>query len=535
MSRIQESDERYSDKYYLINKEGQLALPYPVKYDSEEINHINCITFDKDGGVDYDNPKNIHYYVYVIPVEIPGAGQPLMAFKEDGTLLFNRYYQNIEEFHNRKCRDTCFKVMDEYGYYTILDRTGKQISESFRSIKDFDYDDDGYGYAVVYRGDDKYNLINENLEVISNLWFDELGYYRIDYNKGEKVQDTSFNLGYLKVELNGLFNCIDRNGNLCYSQWFSSLVQVDKKYSVVSLNGKYNVIRNDDTLMFDQWSDSKVTIRELSLTLDYYKVWYNGKSNYLDREKERFLLPEWYKDTFLCDCGDGEFIVVEEEGVKNIYSVSTSSLLFEEWVDDVVMLPDKAFEYCGICCIKKKDQYLFYKSDGSLLTNETFDSVSYFENGFAGVGKKGKKNYLSTEGSILSPQWLDEIGPFTKNGYAKVRINKQLNVINKEGKLLIDNNIINAKSIVFDYNSYYNDDMFDNTYCKIKLGEDQGLEIEKYLFLETGVIYDSIKEIMNAYNTKYADKRPVAPNVVILPSLKPKLRKDENNNWIMVK
>ena len=65
-----------------------------------------------------------------------------------------------------------------------------------------------------------------------------------------------------------------------------------------------------------------------------------------------------------------------------------------------------------------------------------FDCVDDFEDGFARVWLNGKRNFINTEGQLLSQQWFDQTGDF-KDGFVRVLLNGKWNFVNTEGQLLI--------------------------------------------------------------------------------------------------
>ena len=72
-----------------------------------------------------------------------------------------------------------------------------------------------------------------------------------------------------------------------------------------------------------------------------------------------------------------------------------------------------------------------------LLSDQWFDWVSNFVNGFSGVQLNGKYNFIDTEGNILSDQWFDWIYDFF-DGVAMVKLNGQSNFIDTKGNMLSD-------------------------------------------------------------------------------------------------
>ena len=51
----------------------------------------------------------------------------------------------------------------------------------------------------------------------------------------------------------------------------------------------------------------------------------------------------------------------------------------------------------------------FINTAGEYLTDQWFDWVGNFSQGFAKVQLKGKYNYINTDGKLISDQWFDVI------------------------------------------------------------------------------------------------------------------------------
>lgn len=76
-------------------------------------------------------------------------------------------------------------------------------------------------------------------------------------------------------------------------------------------------------------------------------------------------------------------------------------------------------------------------ANGKLLSNEWFDWIDYFHDGFAFVKRAyDKYNYIDKNGKLLSNEWFKYAYDFN-NGFAEVkRTNGEWNFIDKNGKIL---------------------------------------------------------------------------------------------------
>ena len=84
-------------------------------------------------------------------------------------------------------------------------------------------------------------------------------------------------------------------------------------------------------------------------------------------------------------------------------------------------------------------KYNLIGEDGKLLSDEWFDWISGFYDGFALVGRENHEhNYMDKEGKILSEQWFKWLDYF-HNGIARVqRFDDLMNFIDTDGKIISD-------------------------------------------------------------------------------------------------
>ena len=89
----------------------------------------------------------------------------------------------------------------------------------------------------------------------------------------------------------------------------------------------------------------------------------------------------------------------------------------------------------GFAAVQLNGERNFINTEGKLLSRQWFDWVSNFEEGFAAVQLNDKRNFINAEGQLLSQQWFDSMWNF-EEGVAKVKLNGKWNFINTEGQLL---------------------------------------------------------------------------------------------------
>ena len=89
----------------------------------------------------------------------------------------------------------------------------------------------------------------------------------------------------------------------------------------------------------------------------------------------------------------------------------------------------------GFASVQLNGERNFINTEGKLLSRQWFDWVSNFEEGFAAVQLNDKRNFINAEGQLLSKQWFDWTWDFNE-GLAAVRLNGKYNFINTEGQIL---------------------------------------------------------------------------------------------------
>ena len=157
--------------------------------------------------------------------------------------------------------------------------------------------------------------------------------------------------------------------------------------AAIKLGKKYNLINKDGGLLMSEWVDR---INEIS--------------------KSRFVV---YKE-------DGNYILDDE-----YHLVNKEPYLYIEEADQN-----------GYARVESMDnKWNFIDKKGNLLSEEWFDTVCSFIDGYASVSLDKRWNLIDEEGFLLSEQWFDDIYTFDKDGYCKVQINGYLD---KDGNFFLD-------------------------------------------------------------------------------------------------
>ena len=104
-------------------------------------------------------------------------------------------------------------------------------------------------------------------------------------------------------------------------------------------------------------------------------------------------------------------------------------LVSDQWFDMIDYFKN------GFAMVYENAKCNFIDTEGNLLSDIWFDWADYFSDDVARVQLNDKYNFIDTEGNLLSDQWFDRVDYF-KNGFAMVYENAKYNFIDTEGKLL---------------------------------------------------------------------------------------------------
>ena len=181
-------------------------------------------------------------------------------------------------------------------------------------------------------------------------------------DSGKKLEDIlkyvgNFSEGFARVELNGKYNLINKDGKLLSDIWFENTSDFKDGFARVKLNGKWNCISQEGKIISDVWFDYVSFYGEEGFA--YVKL--NGKWNYINTE---------------------------------------CKIISNQWFDDVWNFND------GFVRVRLNNKYNFINKDGNLLSDIWFENTSDFKDGFARVKLNGKYNYINTECNLLSDTWI---------------------------------------------------------------------------------------------------------------------------------
>ena len=187
-----------------------------------------------------------------------GGSDSVMDDEKLSELLGVNFYNIFKPYTSEELHAKGVILFDEV--QEMLDK-GVSPTDIFKEIGDFS---DGY---VKVNLNGKWNFINRNNKLLSDIWFDWV---------------YTFSDGYAKVKLNGKWNFINRNNKLLSDTWFDWVDNFYDGYAIVKLDGKLNFIDTHGKLISNMWFDGVDNFDD-----GYAKVKLNGKFFKIDKNGQR--------------------------------------------------------------------------------------------------------------------------------------------------------------------------------------------------------------------------------------------------------
>ena len=187
-----------------------------------------------------------------------GGSDHVMDDEQLSDLLGVNFYNVFKPYTREELHAKGVILFDEV--QEMLDK-GVSPTDIFKEIGDFS---DGY---VKVNLNGKWNFINRNNKLLSDIWFDWV---------------YTFSDGYAKVKLNGKWNFINRNNKLLSDTWFDWVDNFYDGYAIVKLDGKLNFIDTHGKLISNMWFDGVDNFDD-----GYAKVKLNGKFFKIDKNGQR--------------------------------------------------------------------------------------------------------------------------------------------------------------------------------------------------------------------------------------------------------
>ena len=266
----------------------------------------------------------------------------------------------------------------------------------------------------------------------------------------------------------------------------------NKNQIISSVKGCCNILSK--ILLFDDWFDSIEFLNGNVFTDGYVKVWKNGKSNLINKNKEyaspiwvdAFKLP-WRPSSYFSTIIERSYEVLND-GKVNL--LKNGKFIFSQWFTDIVgkekddyyRVRNNGLE--GLFSVKNglfagrffssikgisdtlflgrdTSEGLILNSSGEVVSRGPIVSVNHFKDGYAkiftGDPNKGewrcKFNFINISGEIVSPVWFDydrDQDYKEEHGWMRDRPTPSFTIVSKDKKY---NLITPDKSIVF--NNWY--------------------------------------------------------------------------------
>ena len=267
------------------------------------------------------------------------------------------------------------------------------------------------GFAVVRRGDDKWNFIKPDGSVLCDEWYKDTGYF---YNGFARVQRDD-----------GIWNLIKPDGSVLCDEWYKDTDYFYNGFARVQRDdGKWNFIKSDGSVLCSEWYKSTGNFHDGFAFVRRG----DGKWNFIKPDGS-VLCDEWYDLGY--DFKNGFAVVRRGDGKWNFIKPD-GKVLCSEWYYYTGNFID------GFAQVRRGDgKYNFIKPDGSVLCSEWYKDTDYFYNGFARVQRDDLKwNFIKLNGDVLCPEWYDLVYDFN-GGFARVQRDDGIwNFIKPDGSIL---------------------------------------------------------------------------------------------------
>lgn len=285
--------------------------------------------------------------------------------------------------------------------------------------------------------------------------------------------NTHFYDGWRVVEIKDKYNFIDKENNLISDVWFDDVYNFSDGYAAIAIRSKWNILRSDSTFVWDkedieEWFDGlgdecgRFDERGTTIVTKIYDneevynlLRTNGTLIWNKQENEWFTSIENFDDNYLEVSHYGDYNLLSFDG----------KLISKQWYEKIGHFHD------GIARVMLDNVYNFMRLDGTLVwgdekasydTYQWFDAASHFENGLAVVGEIGRSGYkyniITKEGKLLwrpedtknTDKWFDWLDcQCSKYGFYPVSIydfkgdnyNNCYNILKSDGTFVFDENV----------------------------------------------------------------------------------------------
>lgn len=285
----------------------------------------------------------------------------------------------------------------------------------------------------------------ENLASISVDGFKN-GY--INY-AGEEVIPCQFDTAcnfcehVASVENNGKWGVIDIFGNIVIPIQYDKICNCHNGIIIAKKSGYWGALDKQNNTLIPFEYDGILDFNE-GIALAIKK----GKAGYIDIYNN-VIIPFMY-DKCLCDHSENMF-AVRQDGKFGFLDNKGNIII--PFLYEVVGNFNE-----GYCAVRVSNKYFFIDRFGRKVT-QSYEDVSYFSFGIAGVKKDGKWGYINTKGNLIVPFIYDDVDPVVF-GYARVKKGDKYGFIDSEGNIIIEPK--------YEYAMYYK-----NSYFMVKINNEE--------------------------------------------------------------
>lgn len=243
------------------------------------------------------------------------------------------------------------------------------------------------------------------------------------------------------------------------SDVFQVVHAVHNGISVVELNRKYNFIKREITQ--DSFGDNVYSTKLISNKWFLYaeqfdadgfaKVWIDTNKLNIINSEGNLLLPGNGVD-YIGGFDKSGYAIIRNNVKFNLLSTN-GNLISNKWFDEIKNLKN------GVANVSIDGKWNLINTEGKFLLDAWFDYCGDIHDGFVSVRIDDKGwNFTNEEGKLISDNWFDMVGYFD-NGFCTVMKNGKYNIIDTNGKLILDmwfnDNIITTKSVISNGKIYY--------------------------------------------------------------------------------
>lgn len=337
------------------------------------------------------------------------------------------------------------------------------------------------GYAVIrtseerYKG--KYNFIDVNGNIVSDIWFDT-GYGHDDiYNEPPE---------FLIVRHDGKMNVLNSEKKLLFRTWYKSISGIDNNWQVSLLENDVESFYFIDNKENRLTKDSFTEVYDLkNLEKGYHVVRTSSGYNIVD-DRYNYTLNKWYKnsirnhdDLISVEIKYNEYVFISKKGQLISEASGSISESFYETVEGkyqrfyILELSDRTdhFESFELICNSDGTPLFSHLINDStlrcsgirLLSIPNKDKHLVIDKRYPGESKaESRKTIVSFSGKVVLQNPIDSIGEFDEDGYALVKRDDKYNLMTSEFGFVLplwfDNLGFEYKSKKTEYSEYWDDE-----------------------------------------------------------------------------